>query len=202
MLEVAQTNMIPLILGLDAGGRPVDWLPWQEAVTLLVRDEIAWSAGSERILIRGGHNHLSGQRSVIELSSIVAIRNARSLYTDDVTPPLTNEGLFRRDGHLCLYCGERYPSSLLTRDHIVPQSRGGATTWENCCSSCKPCNNRKADMTCEEAGMKLLAVPYAPSRIENLLLRNKRVLADQMEFLQAHLPKERRLSKRIMSVNG
>lgn len=196
MLEVAQTSHIPLILGLDAGGRPVDWLPWQEAVTLLVRDEIAWFAGSQNILIRGGNNHVSGERTVIELSSIVAIRHARSLYTDDVTPPLTNEGLFRRDSNLCLYCGERYPSSLLTRDHVVPQSRGGLNTWANAASSCRACNQRKSNMTCDEAGMKLLAVPYAPSRIENLLLRNKRVLADQMEFLLAHLPKDRRVFER------
>lgn len=191
-LEVAETKPIPLILGLDAGGRPIDWLPWQEAVTLLVRNEIAWSAGSARILIRGGCNHVSGLRSVIELSSIVAIRNARSRYTDDVTPPLTNEGLFRRDRNLCLYCGQIYHPSLLTRDHVIPQSRGGLDVWVNCASACRPCNQRKADRTCEEAGMKLLAVPYAPSRIENLLLRNKRVLADQGQFLQAHLPKDRK----------
>lgn len=187
-------GVIPLILELDIGGRPVDWLPWQEAVSKTVREEVAWTAGSETILIRGGHNHVSGQRSVIELSSIIATRNARSQYTDDVTPPLTNDGLFQRDRNLCMYCGERYSSSLLTRDHIVPQSRNGANTWENCASACRPCNQRKGNQTCEEAGMKLLAVPYSPSRIENLLLSNKRVLADQMLFLQAHLPKERRVA--------
>jgi 5-methylcytosine-specific restriction endonuclease McrA len=71
----------------------------------------------------------------------------------------------------------------LTRDHVVPASRGGSSAWENCVTACRHCNQRKDDRTPEEAGMKLLAVPYTPNLAEYLILSNRRILADQMEFL-------------------
>ncbi len=41
----------------------------------------------------------------------------------------------------------------------------------------------------EEAHMPLLDVPYAVSRNEGFILSNRRILADQMAFLQAMLPR-------------
>ena len=41
--------------------------------------------------------------------------------------------------------------------------------------------------------MPLLYVPYVPNRHEHFILRNRRILADQMEFLMAHLPQSSRL---------
>ena len=41
--------------------------------------------------------------------------------------------------------------------------------------------------------MGLLYVPYAPSVHEGLILANRRILADQMEFLAALLPANSRL---------
>jgi hypothetical protein len=41
--------------------------------------------------------------------------------------------------------------------------------------------------------MSLLYVPYAPSRHEHFILRNRRILADQMEYLLAGVPKSSRL---------
>ncbi|MCG8610265.1 MAG: HNH endonuclease [Pseudomonadales bacterium] len=52
-------------------------------------------------------------------------------------------------------------------------------------TSCKRCNNQKADRTPEEAGMQLLAVPFVPSRHEVLFLSNRRILGDQMDFLRS-----------------
>jgi hypothetical protein len=41
--------------------------------------------------------------------------------------------------------------------------------------------------------MPLLYTPYVPSLWEDFILRNRRILADQMEFLMAHVPKSSRL---------
>jgi len=41
--------------------------------------------------------------------------------------------------------------------------------------------------------MRLHAVPYVPSHAEWLILRNRRILADQMAFLQAQCPRHSRL---------
>ena len=70
--------------------------------------------------------------------------------------------IFKRDRHTCQYCGRR---TELTLDHVMPQSRGGPDTWENLVAACVTCNQRKANRTPDEAGMKLAKVPrrYTPN---------------------------------------
>jgi Restriction endonuclease len=176
--------MIPSILKLDIGGMPVAWIRWQTAATLYARERVCWEAGGERFTVYGGTNALTGQRSEIQIGSIIAVAD-RSRHYCSGTPMLVNRTLFQRDRNLCLYCGRQFPPRELTRDHILPVSRGGASLWENCVTACRSCNQRKDDRTPEEAGMKLLAVPYTPNLAEYLILSNRRILADQMEFLQS-----------------
>lgn len=173
---------LPAILKVDAGGLPMAWIHWQTAVTLYARNQVRWEAGDERFLIRGGINAVTGCRSSIEIGSIVAVsgHGHRLLYG---APSLSNRTLFERDRNLCLYCGRNFPVHQLTRDHVVPVSRGGLDVWENCVTACGPCNQRKNNRTPEQASMRLLAVPYTPNRAEYLILSNRRILADQMEFL-------------------
>ena len=70
--------------------------------------------------------------------------------------------VFFRDDYTCQYCGETKPERELTLDHVMPKSRGGDASWENQTTACKDCNNKKADRTPEEAGMKLLSLPAKP----------------------------------------
>lgn len=44
-------------------------------------------------------------------------------------------------GNVCAYCG--HEEERLTRDHIVPFSKGGRGTITNICLSCEWCNSRK-----------------------------------------------------------
>ena len=85
---------------------------------------------------------------------------------------LTRPNIYARDHYLCLYCGSKEGSSkiingkpvrtVLTLDHILPESRGGPFAWDNLASSCKTCNLKKGDRTPEEAGMPLL---HSPGRL-------------------------------------
>ena len=81
----------------------------------------------------------------------------------------------------------------LTREHIVPFAQQGIDNWMNVVTACKPCNHRKSSRTPEQARMPLLYAPYVPSLWEDFILRNRRILADQMEFLMMHLPLSSRL---------
>lgn len=77
-------------------------------------------------------------------------------------PRYSRVGLLKRDKGVCAYCGG--PGS--TVDHIVPQSRGGETSWMNCvvaCGGSKGCNAKKRNRTPEEAGMKLRYKPFVPT---------------------------------------
>ena len=98
-----------------------------------------------------------------------------------------------------LYCGLRFPVGELTRDHIRPLSQGGTDLWTNVVTACRRCNNHKGGRTPEEARMQLLAVPFTPTYAEYIYLKGRRVLADQMEFLLAHIPRTSPLHHRLSS---
>lgn len=58
----------------------------------------------------------------------------------------------RRDG-ACVYCGT---GPAETVDHIIPRSKGGSNRQTNLVGCCAECNQKKADMTLEEAGMSIM----------------------------------------------
>lgn len=67
----------------------------------------------------------------------------------------SRRNLYRRDEFTCQYCGAQPGTELLSIDHVIPRSRGGTSTWENCVLACLDCNKRKASRTLEEAGIHL-----------------------------------------------
>ncbi|MDR2011922.1 MAG: HNH endonuclease [Rhodanobacter sp.] len=181
------------VLSLDSTGRILDWMSWQDAVCLYVRGAVAWTLGDPCLTIRGGTNRDTGMRSHIDLHPIVASTGHARPTAIDPAPALTNAALFARDRMLCLYCGHHFHRGELTRDHVQPMSKGGRDVWSNVVTACWSCNVRKGNRTPQQAGMPLLAVPYRPSWVEHLILSNRNILVDQMEFLVSHLPKNRRL---------
>ncbi len=183
-------NRYPRVLTLDSAGHPQCWSTWDEGIIYKVKDLIAWSIGDENMYY-GGTNRISGLQSSVSVPSIIAIRNLNRAKTRKVA--LTNANLFGRDRYICAYCGKLTTGADSTREHIIPQSRGGENTWMNCVTACKQCNNHKDCMLLSEARMELLYVPYVPDRAEALIIENRNILADQMEFLMARLPKHSRM---------
>jgi 5-methylcytosine-specific restriction endonuclease McrA len=180
------------VLSLDVSGRILDWISWQDAVCLYVREAVAWTLGDPCLTVHGGINRLRGAQSLLHLHPIVASTGHCRDHAVDPAPALTNTALFARDRHLCLYCGQHFTRAELTRDHVLPLSRQGKDEWENVVSACVACNLKKSNRTPQQANMPLLAVPYRPSWVEHLILSNRNILADQMEFLVSHLPRSRR----------
>ncbi len=183
---------LPLILRLDATGQPVKWIDWEEAVCLYARERVAWTAGENHFVLRGGMSRLTGEQTSMEINSIIAVRGENRQLRRRTIPPLNNRELFRRDRHTCLYCGHQFPDDKLTRDHVKPVSRGGRDVWSNVVTACRRCNTHKGCRTPDESNMSLLAVPYVPNMAEYLVLRNRRILADQMEFLRLQFDDARR----------
>ena len=181
------------VLALDRAGNPSAWIDTETAVQLIATDRVLAPLGEHSRAVFGGINAASGQRSRIEISSILltSARVQACRWEKDYAPPLTNRALFARDGYLCLYCGESFTAQSLTRDHVIPASRGGENTWSNVASACRACNHRKNDRTPAEWGVQLIAVPYAPCYAEHLILNGRTILADQMAFLRARLRRAR-----------
>ena len=203
VVPAAPAGLTQQVLRTDVAGMPLEWIDYREAVRLYHMDQVAYACGSLLFRLRGGTNARTGERTVVDVSSIVATvghsYNPGTVRADYV-PPLNNETLFKRDGYLCLYCGLRLPTQQLSRDHIRPFCRGGEDLWTNVVTACRRCNNAKASRTPEEAGMQLLAVPFTPTYAEYIYLKGRRVLADQMEYLLAHFPRTSPLHSRLRAL--
>lgn len=196
-------TMAPLnqqVLRTDLAGLPIEWVDYRDAARLYFLEQVAYACGDRLFLLRGGFNARSKRRSELEIHSIIATRGAHhpaGRRDGGYSPPLSNRTLFQRDDHMCLYCGGRFSSRHLSRDHVRPLSRGGRDIWRNVVTACVRCNNYKAGRTPEAAGMELLAVPFTPTHAEYIFLMGRNVLADQMEFLRAHFPRSSPLLRRL-----
>jgi 5-methylcytosine-specific restriction endonuclease McrA len=81
----------------------------------------------------------------------------------DFPVAFTRRNLYRRDGFRCMYCNRRVGGEQLTIDHVVPRSRGGSSSWDNCVTACLACNAQKADRPPREVGLNLRRVPVVPA---------------------------------------
>lgn len=74
-------------------------------------------------------------------------------------------GIWVRDRGTCQYTGRKLSSGEGNIDHVVPRSRGGPTSWENCVLASRDVNSRKADRLPEEAGLRLINRPAVPQPV-------------------------------------
>jgi HNH endonuclease len=181
------------VLQLDISGRPQSWITPREAAVLYASDAVAWTLGDAFHVLRGGTQRSTGLQSRIEVHPILAVRGSIPSRAWRTMPTLSNPKLFARDRQFCAYCGGRFHVDDLTCEHIVPVSRGGHDTWMNCITACRACNGHKGNRLPEEAHMSLLYLPYVPSLHEDMILRGRRIVADQMDFLLASVPRHSRL---------
>ena len=182
--------MYPKILVCDKSGMPHHWATWEDGIVLKYKNLLSYEMGDISVY-SGGMSRMTGERSKVEVAPIVFLREI--LKYESRIPPLTNQNLFIRDRHTCIYCGRHYTESKLSRDHIIPVSKGGKNIWTNVGTCCKTCNHTKDDDLLEDLDMKLLFVPYQPNHSERLVMQNKNILADQMDFLAAFLPTHSRV---------
>jgi len=149
-------------LALNASYEPLTLVPPRRAVRLVLERKA-------ELLETDAERRFRSERS--ELPFPVVIRLRRYVHVPlRFRRQVTNTFLFARDGYTCQYCGrhrrELRGRQFLTRDHVVPASRGGENVWGNVVTACSPCNNRKGDARPEEAGMPLLTVPLEPNHVQ------------------------------------
>lgn len=136
------------VLVLNAGYEPMHRVSVPHAIRMLVRQVAVIEEHGEATI---------GPFMVPKVLRLVRYVVMRWLHNG--VPMCTKAGVKARDRH-CGYCAG--PAD--TVDHILPRSRGGTRTWENSVAACFKCNNRKANRTPKEAGMKLLVTPHIPKR--------------------------------------
>jgi len=137
---------------------------WRRAVTLVILGKTEVIKYSDKVikLIDGS---LLKVPVLIKLLKVI-----RNIYRNKV--PFSKRNVMIRDGFKCGYCGT--PSDL-TIDHIIPTSKGGKTTFENCITACHPCNHKKRDKSPSEAGMFIKKKAYAPTISEFIMIKMKQL---------------------------
>jgi len=177
------------VLRLDLSGKPTAWLTREEAALVYSKNLVRWEYGRTEMVMFGGINRM-GVQSSIKLCPVIAT-HGRIRKSSPASDAFNNRMLFRRDNYRCMYCGLDFANSELTRDHIIPTSRGGRDTWVNVVAACKRCNHFKADRTPEEAHMELLAIPFRPNVFEAMYLSQHKILLDQMQYLEKQFSGQR-----------
>ena len=94
-----------LVLRLNKAGMPQEWVLPEEAARLYCQDKVLFELGATACTLHGGWNN-AGIRSELTLSSIIACDGKVTDVSGKIA--LCNRYLFRRDDHLCLYCGQRF----------------------------------------------------------------------------------------------
>lgn len=165
-------------LALNSTFEPMRLLPLKRAVRLLLQDKAELVEGDEAEVIRSASVTMP-RPVVIRLKKMVKVpRKFRRA--------VTNTFLFARDNYTCGYCG-RHESKLnsrefLSRDHVLPVSRGGQNVWTNVVTSCSSCNTKKGDRTPAEAGFTLRVTPTEPHLV-HLKWRVRKLTAMQQKYL-------------------
>jgi 5-methylcytosine-specific restriction endonuclease McrA len=85
---------------------------------------------------------LTASRTDLQWPSIVV---ERKMYREYSEAKLSNAALFYRDHGYCQYCERPLTSTNVTRDHVIPRSKGGPDHWTNVVAACKTCNSAKDD---------------------------------------------------------
>ncbi len=166
-------------LALNASFEPLTIIPARRAVRLVLD-------GKAEILEKDGGRRFRSETRIVPCPAV--IRLVRYVHVPRrFRRQVTNTFLFARDDYACQYCG-RHKNELrgrqfLTRDHVVPLSRGGDTRWENVVTSCSPCNNRKGNRLPGEAGLKLLNEPARPNYV-HLVWVVRRVTGAQAKYIR------------------
>ena len=138
------------VLLLNVTYEPLTTVGLRRAVCLVL-------CGKAEVVHDGGGQVLHSASLTVASPSVIRLRRyVRIPHRNRV--PLTRAALMRRDNYKCAYCG-RHAETI---DHVLPRSRGGQHTWENCVASCQMCNHRKADRLLEELGWTLLNQPVVP----------------------------------------
>jgi len=145
-------------LALNASYEPLTMVPVRRALRLVIDGKAEIVEADRGRLVRS---------QTVAVPRPAVIRLVRFVHVPRrFRRQVTNTFLFARDGYRCLFCGrpgaQLRHRECLTRDHLIPLSRGGTNEWTNVVTACSSCNTRKGNRLPEECGMHPLHPPVEP----------------------------------------
>ena len=154
--------------GLDVQGDDcIVPVPWDEWLKLAIREE---------------DHSVNTPRGAVRAPTVIVAANYAKVPL--CRPRFGARGIWERDGGVCQYTGKKLTPAEGNIDHVLPRSRGGLSSWNNCVLSHREVNMRKADRLPQEAGLRLLRNPCVPrSMPASILIRNHHGIPDWQRFL-------------------
>jgi len=166
-------------LALNASYEPLTMISVRRALRLVI-DEKAEALEVDPLRVYHSESLVLPTPTVIRLKRYIHVPQR-------FRRQVTNTFLFARDSYRCQYCGRhrrelRHRESL-TRDHLVPISRGGDNTWTNVITACSRCNLKKGNRLPNECGMRTLSDPREPNHVE-LVWAVRRITPTQAKYIR------------------
>ncbi len=137
------------VLVLNATFEPINVTAVRRALVLMLKGV----AQAEEI----HPNEVHSATRAVQVPSVIRLLSYRHI--PQQSRALSRKNILLRDRNTCQFCGNAFPASELTLDHVMPRSRGGHSSWDNLVACCYQCNNTKGDRTPEEAGLQLVRRP-------------------------------------------
>jgi len=147
-------------LVLNAAYMAIDRIPWQEAIANIFTGRAEVVEEYEDWTVRSPTTEWKVPSIIRFLGKVVGLFRKG--------PKFNRHNVYIRDKGRCQYCGTRVSRSDFTYDHVVPRRQGGKTVWKNVVIACFPCNQRKADRTPRQAGMRLKSKPVRPKTLPGI----------------------------------
>ena len=147
---------------LNSNGEPLQFIDGMRAIKLLLKGRVEVASG-----LTGSPSYwddsVKSPSWEFKLPAVLRLKTYIHKRSLKKPPRFQKKVLFNRDSWKCQYCGIELSYAAITIDHVHPISRGGPTSWKNCVTACKRCNNRKGNKPPEEAEMNLLKLPAEPT---------------------------------------
>lgn len=161
---MATGNATALEIAGDDRMNPVRWEEWL------------------KLPVRDGDNAIGTVHGPVRVPTVLVL--ARFDKVPKRRPKFCAKAIWERDGGVCQYTGRKLKPNEGNIDHVVPISRGGKSSWDNCVLADKRINSKKGCKLPEEAGLKLLRRPFTPREVPvTNLIRNTYQVPDWEMFL-------------------
>ena len=146
--------------GMPLGLMPLSTLTWQDSIKYLVLNKANVLHWHENWIVH----------SATWETQVPSVMMLREYMKPKLTVRFSRSNVYLRDNGQCQYCGVIIERKLATLDHVIPVSKGGKSTWDNCTTACGSCNSNKSDKT---KGWKPRIKPYKPEFYELVNKRKK-----------------------------
>lgn len=160
----------PLVLILNKSFVPINVTDYKRAIVLIFSKRAKILEHKTYNLYdwdEWGRLKLSGYREIKTSSRTYAVPEILILNNFDKFQKrkfkANKKNIYKRDQGKCQYCETFLNYSQATIDHINPRSKNGKLSWDNCVISCIRCNHKKANLSLEQANMKLIRNPGIPN---------------------------------------